>query len=128
MKRIFLNLIVAGAVVYTTSAMAQEDGSEMILPLEAQTCNLPNAPARIPDKPEYDELVKAKGGISTFQEEMMVYRKCLDASKEGVDLTDGNEMALTQAHNYSVEMEERVAESFNVAVRAYKANKAEDTE
>ena len=101
-------------------ALAQEDGSEIILPLEAQTCNLPSAPARIPEEPSYDDLVKAKDNVTEFQEALVVYRECLDGS-EADDLTDGNRIALNQAHNYSVEMEERVAEQFNVAVRAYKA-------
>ena len=107
------------------AAPAQDDGSEVILPLEAQTCNLPSAPARIPEQPSYDDLVKAKGNITDFQASLSSYRACLDASKEGANLTDGNRVALNQAHNYSVEMEERVAELFNEAVRAYKAAQAE---
>ena len=43
-------------------------------------------------------------------------------------LTDGNMLALQNAHNYSVEMEERMAEQFNVAVRAYKARQAANKE
>jgi len=38
------------------------------------------------------------------------------------DLSDGNRQAITNAHNYSVDMEERVADMFNEAVRAYKKN------
>jgi len=107
-----------------TSALAQDDESEVVLPLEAQTCDLPSAPASIPAQPSYDDLAKAKANIATFQVSLGEYRGCLDASREGVDLSDGNEIALTQAHNYSVEMEERVAEQFNEAVRAYKAGQA----
>ena len=108
----------------TPSALAQDDGSEVVLPLEAQTCDLPAAPASIPEQPSYDDLVKAKANITTFQAALAEYRSCLDTSKEGVALSEGNQIALTQAHNYSVEMEERVAELFNVAVRAYKAAQA----
>lgn len=97
------------------------DGSAVLLPLEAQTCNLPAAPARIPEDATYDQLLKAKDNVATFQQQLGVYRSCLDKSKESTELTEGNQVALTQAHNYSVEMEERVAEQFNVAVRAYKA-------
>lgn len=103
---------------------AQEDGSQVILPLEAQSCNLPAAPARIPEEATYDDLKAAKANIGTFQTELMAYRECLDGSKGNVEMTDGNDIALNQAHNYSVEMEERVAEQFNVAVRAYKARQA----
>jgi len=100
---------------------AQEDGSEIILPLEAQTCNLPSAPMRIPEEASYDDLVTAKGNVSKFQGELTTYRECLDGATSLENLTDGNRMALNQAHNYSVEMEERIAEDFNKAVRAYKA-------
>lgn len=107
-------------------ALAQEDGSELILPLEAQTCNLPSAPARIPEEASYDDLVVAKNNVTTFQESLAGYRECLDAAGKESELTDGNQMALNQAYNYSVEMEERVAEQFNVAVRSYKARQAEE--
>ena len=107
-------------------AVAQEDGSQIILPLEAQTCDLPSAPSRIPEEATYDELVAAKGRVSEFQAELAVYRECLESAAPDEELTDGNRMALNQAHNYSVEMEERVAEAFNTAVRAYKAREAED--
>lgn len=114
------------ALLVSGLAVAQEDGSQIILPLEAQTCDLPSAPARIPEEATYDELVAAKGRVSEFQAELAVYRECLESASPEEELTDGNRMALNQAHNYSVEMEERVAEAFNVAVRAYKAREAED--
>jgi len=98
----------------------------VILPLEAQTCDLPSAPARIPPDADYDMLVKAKGQVSAFQQAMVEYRQCLDSARSAPGLTEGNEIALNQAHNYSVEMEERIAEQFNVAVRAYKARQAPD--
>jgi hypothetical protein len=106
-------------------AAAQDDGSQIILPLEAQTCDLPAAPARIPEEASYDDLVAAKGRVSDFQAALAVYRECLDKAAPEEELTEGNRIALTQAHNYSVEMEERVAEAFNSAVRAYKAREAE---
>ena len=42
----------AGAMLLTAQpALAQAaDGSAVLLPLEAQTCNLPAAPARIPGR------------------------------------------------------------------------------
>ncbi|NIM69020.1 MAG: hypothetical protein GTN86_00645 [Xanthomonadales bacterium] len=107
---------------------AAADESTVILPLEAQTCNLPSAPARVAKDATYEDLVEAKGDISQFQADMERYRACLDKSREDVNLTEGNEVALNEAHNYSVEMEERVAEQFNVAVRAYKERQAEQAE
>jgi erythromycin esterase-like protein len=118
-----LLVVLAGA---WQSAPAQE--STVILPLEAQTCDLPSAPARIPPDADYDTLVKAKGAVTAFQAAMLQYRECLDSARGAIGLTQGNEIALTQAHNYSVEMEERIAEQFNVAVRAYKARNPEKDE
>ncbi len=123
MKRILTTALVA--TLMSTGALAQEDGSEIILPLEAQTCDLPAAPSRIPDDATYDDLVAAKGRVTEFQQSLTSYRECLDAATDPEMLTEGNQIALNQAHNYSVEMEERVAEQFNVAVRAYKARQEE---
>jgi len=118
MKKLLMAALI-GSVAAT--GFAQDDKSEVILPLEAQTCNLPTAPARIPDNATYDDLVKAKGNIGKLQADLKTYRECLDKSKANPDLTDGNKMALTQAYNYTVDMEERIAGQFNEAVRAYKA-------
>jgi len=65
---------------------------------------------------------------------MMTYRTCLgvesqeklDGLSEQVDLSTGNVQALFNAYNYSVDMEERVANMFNTALREYKANLAKD--
>lgn len=125
MKNWMKPAVAVSALVVGTAAAQTEDGSTVILPLEAQTCNLPAAPATIPEDASYDQLVEAKGNVVSFQNEMVTYRECLDAAGETGSLTEGNEVALNNAHNYSVEMEERVAEQFNVAVRAYKARQAE---
>jgi len=121
----FLGTTILAASV---SVAQTSDESQVILPLEAQTCNLPTAPARIPEDADYDGLVKGKAGVTKFQADMLAYRECLDEAREALRLTEGNEVALAEAHNYSVEMEERIAEQFNVAVRAYKARKAEQSE
>lgn len=117
-------LTIALGATISTAATAQDDGSEIVLPLEAQTCNLPAAPSRIPDEATIDDLKKAKSNITDFQASLTDYRACLDKSASAEDLTEGNQIALSQAHNYSVEMEERVAEQFNIAVRAYKERQA----
>ena len=62
--------------------------------------------------------------MSEFQAALGVYRQCLEDAAPEEELTEGHPIALNQAHNYSVEMEERVAESFNSAVRAYKDREA----
>lgn len=97
------------------------DGTAVILPLEAQTCKLPSAPAKIPADADFETLKVGKTRINTFQQDLEAYRSCLDRSRSNEGLSDGNRLALDRAHDYSVEMETRIAEQFNVAVRAYKA-------
>lgn len=116
-------------VLVSATAVAQdmmEDGSRVVLPLETQQCSLPSAPGPIPEIPEKADLLKAQKGIKTFQAEMEVYRACLDKDVNSPDFSTGNQQAISNAHNYSVDMEERVATMFNEAVRAYKANLPND--
>ncbi|MDX1460435.1 MAG: hypothetical protein R3348_05210 [Xanthomonadales bacterium] len=120
-----LALTLACAVVPQGAVAQAADGSAIILPLEAQTCRLPNAPARIPEDADLKTLAEGKGRITEFQQALVDYRECLDQSrKEGITL--GNRIALDRAHDYSVDLETRVAEQFNVAVRAYKARQQTD--
>ena len=125
MKKIIILTVLVTMFVSTGAFTQTDDESVVILPLEAQTCNLPVAPARIPEDTSYDDLAKAKGNVVSFQTAMISYRECIDEAAKVSNLTDGNNLAITNAHNYSVEMEERIAEQFNVAVRAYKARQAE---
>lgn len=125
MKKVFF----AGLVLMVSmSAMAQdvmEDGSRVILPVEAQQCDLPSAPPPIPEVPIKEDLLKAQKLVKGFQAEMIVYRDCINKDAESGELSTGNLQAISNAHNYSVEMETRVAAMFNEAVRAYKASQAE---
>ena len=117
------------ALMIMTPALAQdtmEDGSMVVLPISAQQCNLPSAPPPIPEVPEKSDLLAAQKGVKKFQADMIVYRECINHEVLSEELSDGNRQAITNAHNYSVEMEERVAGMFNEAVRAYKANLAKD--
>jgi hypothetical protein len=126
MKRV----IFAGLVLMVSiSVMAQDqagDGSLVILPVEAQQCNLPSAPAPIPENAEKEDLLKAQKNVKTFQADMQGYRDCVNQYADGPDVTEGNQIAISNAHNYSVDMEERVANMFNEAVRDYKARAAKD--
>ena len=126
MKRIILMVLV---VLVSATAMAQDvmdDGSRVVLPLEAQQCRLPSAPRPIPEVPEKSDLLAAQKAVKVFQAEMETYRSCIDKDAGSRDLSTGNQLAISNAHNYSVDMEERVASMFNDAVKAYKANLAED--
>jgi len=123
MKRVMF----AGLVLMVSmAAMAQDvmkDGSKVILPVEAQQCNLPSAPPPISETPEKADLLAAQKNVKQFQTDMEVYRTCVNKDAENDEMTSGNRQAISNAHNYSVDMEERVATLFNEAVRAYKANK-----
>ena len=101
-----------------------DDGSMVVLPLEAQACNLPSAPPPIPDPPAKEDLLKAQKFIKQFQADMEVYRTCVNKDAESGELSKGNLMAIANAHDYSVDMEERVATMFNDALKVYKANLA----
>ena len=122
MKRV---LILIAATFLVGNAQAQDDAENIqVLPEEAQKCVLPAAPDAIPEKASYEDLVAAKKQIAVFQEEVIVYRECLQAAEDNPDITPGNKAAIVASFNYTVEMEERVAERFNVAVRDYKERKA----
>ena len=71
-----------------------------------------------------EDLLKAQKLIKQFQEEMVVYRDCIDKGVDSGEMSQGNLQAISNAHDYSVGMEERVASMFNEALRAYKANTA----
>lgn len=126
MKRV---IFVGLALMVSTAALAQElmdDGSRVVLPLEAQQCNLPSAPPPIAEVPTKDELLKAQKLVKQFQADMVVYRDCINKDLASGELSNGNKQAISNAHNYSVDMEERVASMFNEAVRSYKANQAKN--
>ena len=125
MKRvIFAGLALMVSMTLLAQDVVMEDGSTVILPVEAQKCALPSAPAPIPDVPEKADLLKAQKNLKQFQADMEAYRQCVNQYAEGPDVTLGNQAAISNAHNYSVDMEERVATMFNEAVRDYKARQA----
>jgi hypothetical protein len=104
-------------------AVAQEVTEEdytVVLPEAAQACVLPASPDSIAPEATYDELIVAKQQVADFQAALAVYRECMQAAETGAELTPGNKQALVASFNYSVDMEERVAQRFNDAVRSYK--------
>jgi len=123
-----IRVICASLVLMASmTAMAQsemEDGSKVVLPLEAQQCALPAAPPPIPEPAVKADLLKAQKNVKQFQADMEVYRTCINKHNDSGELSTGNELAISNAHNYSVEMEQRVADMFNEAVRAFKASQA----
>jgi len=120
-------LIFAAAGLALNIGFAQSEEEEdytVVLPDDAQECVLPAAPDPIPADANYDQMVEAKQHVTDFQSALSTYRDCLHAAEENSELTAGNKQALVASHNYSVEMEERVAERFNEAVRSYKERNA----
>ena len=123
MKRV---LIIVAAGFLFNSVQAQDDAEEykVVLPPDAQKCVLPASPDKIPDEASYDQLKEAKAQIASFQVDVEAFRECLHAAEENPENTEGNKQAIISSFNYSVDMEERIAERFNVAIRDYKARQA----
>ena len=123
-KIIFTGLVLMVSMTAMAQQDTEDDGSRVVLPLEAQACNLPSAPPPIPEIPVKEDLLKAQKHVKGFQADMADYRTCIDKDSDSGELTWGNQQAILRAHDYSVEMEERVAAMFNEALQAYKASKA----
>lgn len=122
MKKIVFALAASLAVNIAVAQDATEEDYSVVLPDAAQSCVLPAAPDSISPEATYDELVAAKKQVSDFQAALGVYRECMQNAETsaGESLTPGNKQALVQSYNYSVDMEERVAQRFNDAIRSYK--------
>lgn len=124
MKKVLMVLL-AGMLLNTALAKEDEEDYTVVLPEAAQACVLPAATDSISPDATYEQLVAAKGQMTEFQAALGGYRDCLkNAEENGGELTAGNKQALVASHNYSVDMEERVAERFNEAVRSYKERTA----
>ena len=124
MKRVIFTGLVLMVSMAAVAQDVMEDGSRVVLPIEAQQCDLASAPPPIPESPEKAELIAAQKHVKQFQVDMETYRACVNKDAESEELSSGNKQAISNAHNYSVEMEERVAAMFNDAVRAWKASQA----
>ena len=119
-------LVLITATFLFNSVQAQDDAEEYmeVLPEGAQKCVLPASPDAIPEEATYDQLKEAKMQIATFQTEVEIFRECLRVAEENPDNTAGNKQAIVSSFNYSVDMEERIAERFNEAIRSYKERQA----
>ena len=132
MKRLMIAVLALTASMTTLAQEVMDDGSKIVLPIDLQSCKVPNAPPPIPEAAAKEDLLKAKKLITEFQGEMLVYRTCLgveteeklDGLEDKAGLTQGNVMAILSAYDYSVTKEEQVATAFNDALRVYKASLA----
>lgn len=125
MKRI---LVLAATALILNPVFAQDEPDlaalEVVLPPDAQKCILPASPDRIPENASLDDLKVAKAQVAAFQQEVTTFRECLQKADEDPDLTPGNKQAIVDSFNYSVDMEERIANRFNEAIREYKERQA----
>ncbi len=132
MKRIIIAVLALTVSMTTLAQEVMDDGSRIVLPIDLQSCKVPNAPPPIPEEAVKEDLLKAKKLITEFQGEMLVYRTCMgveteekiDGLEDKAGLTQGNVMAILSAYDYSVTKEEQVATAFNDALKVYKANLA----
>lgn len=124
MKRV---LIIVAAGLLFNSVQAQDDAEEYrtVLPPDAQKCVLPASPDSIPEEADLEQLKVAKAQVVEFQTNVLTFRDCLHAAEDNPDNTEGNKQAIVASFNYSIDMEERIAERFNEAIRSYKARTAE---
>ena len=125
MKRVLM-FVVAGFLF--SAVQAQDDAEEykVVLPPDAQKCVLPASPDSIAEEASLEQLKEGKAQIGVFQTEVLVFRDCLKAAEDNRDNTEGNKQAIISSFNYSVDMEERIAERFNEAIRAYKKRQASE--
>ena len=117
-------VVFAAAALAANFVIAQDNADVVVLPPDAQKCVLPASPDAIPDDADREQLLAAKNDVKTFQEKVVVFRACLDEASANPDNTPGNTQAIVDSYNYSVEMEERVANRFNEAVRDFKERQA----
>lgn len=72
-----------------------------------------------------DELVAAQKAMKAFQVTLAEYRECLDAKDAAIDPeaedAEAQKAAIGADYDASVDAEEKMAEEFNTAVRAFKA-------
>ena len=100
----------------------------------AANCELPTTTPIIPDGnvASMDELVAAQQAMKKYQGVLGEFRTCLIERQEGLDPeaedTAGEIAKIALKHDSSVEAEQKIADEFNVSVRAYKARQPAETE
>ena len=90
-------------------------------------CNYPKKNFDIPSgkKATEGEMIETQGKVKQFQADLAVYRTCLDdeLDKVSTELESYEEIKRmsTQKHNASVEDEQKMADEWGEAVRAFKS-------
>ncbi|MCH2190593.1 MAG: hypothetical protein MK188_06705 [Gammaproteobacteria bacterium] len=71
-----------------------------------------------------DELIDAKERIALYQDQLANYRECLYQVEKNLDTTaddyEERKVAIQKLSDESIEVEQKVADKFNQAIRIYK--------
>lgn len=104
---------------------------------QALACDMPTKPT-LPDgsKAEMAEMVAGQQAVKSYQQALGTYRDCINADIDKAEKamkdakSEEDKAALKAEHatavanfNKAVEMEEKVAGEFNLAIRAFNAKK-----
>lgn len=111
--------------------------SSALIAGQAMACDLPTKPT-LPDgsKAEMAEMVAGQQAVKAYQKDLGGYRDCVNADIDKADKamketkSEEEKAALKAEHaaavanfNKAVEMEEKIAGEFNLAIRAFNAKK-----
>lgn len=114
------------AVTAEPAVVVDEQVLEQAAEVVSEECTMPAGPI-IPDGnvASQDELIAAQKAIKGFQQNLIDYRVCVDEIQKTLDPesegTAERIAAFNALYDSSVDAEARIAEEFNVAVKAFKA-------
>jgi len=118
-----LSIAIATAGLSTASIAQDETVSATV---NDAPCVQPAQPI-IPDGnvASKEELVVASKAVKTLQSELEVYRNCLAGKSNAIvgedDAATAQKQAIVDRYNESVDLEEKVAGDFNIAISAFKS-------
>lgn len=118
-----LSVALLGAILTVTSPAQEEAVSDE---QASKFCTYSKRMPIIPDGniATKDELVDAKERIALYQDQLADYRECLYKAEASLD-TEANDyeerkIAIQKLSDESIEVEQKVADKFNQAIRIYK--------
>jgi hypothetical protein len=117
MKALIVGGVLLGAAVLVGPVQAAE--------LDIAKCVFPSAPA-VPDgsTASEEEMITASGAVKAYVAENDKGLACLEASRQALGeepMTEEQTTSFTNAYNSAVDAAHQVGNSWNEAVRAYKA-------
>ena len=118
-----LSIAIATANI-STASIAQDEAASVAV--SDAPCIEPTQPI-IPDGnvASKEELVVASKAVKTLQSELETYRNCLAGKSSAIvgedEAATTQKQAIIDRYNASVDLEEKVAGDFNVAISAFKS-------